>query len=86
MDYKVEIEILLKESILDPQGQAVEDGLEKLDYNNVSDVQVGKYIELELEDLASKEEASKQVEEMCQRLLTNPVIEDYTFEIEELEG
>ncbi|ADL13797.1 phosphoribosylformylglycinamidine synthase subunit PurS [Acetohalobium arabaticum] len=86
MDWKVEIKILLKESILDPQGQAVEGGLEKLDYNNVSEVQVGKHIELELEDLPSKEEASKQVDEMCQRLLANPVIEDYTFEIEELEG
>lgn len=86
MDWKVEIKILLKESILDPQGQAVEDGLDKLDYDNVAEVQVGKHIELELEDLASKEEASKQVEEMCQRLLANPVIEDYTFQIEELEG
>lgn len=86
MDWKIEIKILLKESILDPQGQAVEDGLEKLDYNNVSDVQVGKYIELELKDLASKEEASKQVDEMCQQLLANPVIEDYTFELEEVEG
>ncbi|MCK8825695.1 phosphoribosylformylglycinamidine synthase subunit PurS [Fuchsiella alkaliacetigena] len=86
MDWKVKIKVMLKKSILDPQGQAVEDGLEALGYNNVSEVKVGKHLELSIEDVATEEELEEQVEEMCERLLANPVIEDYTFQVEEMEG
>ena len=59
-----------KEGILDPQGQAVEQALPALGFEGVSGVHVGRLIELEVEDVG-------QVPEMCERLLTNPLIEDY---------
>jgi phosphoribosylformylglycinamidine synthase len=86
MKWKVKVETRLKESILDPQGQAVESGLESLGYKNVRDVHVGKYLELTVKDTKEKEEVEDQVEQMCQRLLANPVIEDYTFQVEKVEG
>jgi phosphoribosylformylglycinamidine synthase len=59
-----------KEGILDPQGQAVEDALHALGFRDVSGVHVGRLIELDVEDAA-------RVPEMCERLLANPLIEDY---------
>ena len=59
-----------KEGILDPQGQAVERALPALGFEGVSSVRVGRLVELEVEDPAS-------VPEMCERLLANPLIEDY---------
>jgi phosphoribosylformylglycinamidine synthase subunit PurS len=59
-----------KEGILDPQGQAVEDALHALGFSDVTGVHVGRLIELDVEDPA-------QVPEMCERLLANPLIEDY---------
>ncbi|MFW5855649.1 MAG: phosphoribosylformylglycinamidine synthase subunit PurS [Bacillota bacterium] len=84
MKWLVKIETKLKESILDPQGQAVKTGLEALGYDNVSDIHVGKYMELTVEDVKTEEELITQVEEMCERLLANPVIEDYTYQLEEV--
>ena len=84
MEWLVKINIQLKESILDPQGQAVQTGLNALGYDNVSDLNVGKYIELKLSALNNKKEVKEQVDEMCHRLLANPVIEDYRFDIEEM--
>jgi phosphoribosylformylglycinamidine synthase len=86
MNWEVEIKTMLKKSILDPQGQAVEKGLDSLSYKNVSDVKVGKHMELVIEDVEDKEEVESQIEEMCERLLANPVIEDYTFQVKEMEG
>jgi phosphoribosylformylglycinamidine synthase subunit PurS len=59
-----------KEGILDPQGQAVEQALPALGFHGVSQVHVGRLIELEVDDVS-------QVPEMCERLLANPLIEDY---------
>jgi phosphoribosylformylglycinamidine synthase len=59
-----------KEGILDPQGQAVEQALPALGFEGVSNVKVGRMVELEVEDVA-------RVREMCERLLANPLIEDY---------
>ncbi len=59
-----------KEGILDPQGQVVERALPALGFEGVSNVRVGRMVELELEDTAG-------IEEMCERLLANPLIEDY---------
>ena len=59
-----------KEGILDPQGQAVERALPALGFEGVSNVRVGRLVELEVEDAA-------RVPEMCERLLANPLIEDY---------
>jgi phosphoribosylformylglycinamidine synthase subunit PurS len=64
-----------KEGILDPQGQAVERALPALGFDGVKDVRVGRLVELEVEDLG-------RVPEMCERLLANPLIEDYEVEAE----
>ncbi|WP_010632493.1 phosphoribosylformylglycinamidine synthase subunit PurS [Sporolactobacillus vineae] len=77
---KVKVFITLKESVLDPQGQAVMQSLHNMDYPNVKDVRIGKYIELELEDTA---DVAAEVDEICDKLLANTVIENYRYEIEE---
>jgi phosphoribosylformylglycinamidine synthase len=86
MDWEVKIETKLKDGILDPQGKAVKTGLKSLGYNNVESVHVGKYLELVLENIEQKNIAAKMVEEMCDKLLANPVIEDYSYHIKEMEG
>ncbi|MFW6381053.1 MAG: phosphoribosylformylglycinamidine synthase subunit PurS [Bacillota bacterium] len=86
MDWMVKVETRLKESILDPQGQAVKKGLEALGYQGIGDVHVGKYMELELSNIETRVRVRDTVEEMCQRLLANPVIEDYSYQIEKREG
>lgn len=78
---KVKIYVTLRESVLDPQGSAVMGSLHKMGYAEVEDVRIGKYLELVISDDARDIDAL--VNEMCQKLLTNTVIEDYRFEIEE---
>jgi len=73
---------VLKQAVLDPQGAAVENSLKALGYDRVSGVRVGKYIELNLE-ADSREEAALKVEEMSRRLLSNPVIEDFSYTLQE---
>ena len=78
---RVKIFISFKEGVLDPQGKAVERSLHSLGYEEVRDVRMGKYLEIELE-ASSRAAAEARVREMCDKLLANPVIEDYKFEIE----
>jgi phosphoribosylformylglycinamidine synthase PurS subunit len=70
-----------KPVVNDPQGITVKQGLATLGFREVSDVRVGKYIEVSLE-ASSEHEARQRVEAMCKQLLANRVIEDYHFEIE----
>ena len=77
---RVRIFISLKEGGLDPQGKAVERSLHTLGYGEVQDVRMGKYIEVSL-DAPSRQTAEGRIREMCDKLLANPVIEDYRFEI-----
>jgi phosphoribosylformylglycinamidine synthase len=79
---RVKIFVCLKDGVLDPQGKAVERSLHTLGYKDVQDVRVGKYMEVGL-DAPTREAAEAQVREMCEKLLANPVIEDYRFEIQE---
>jgi len=79
---RVKIFVSLKKGVLDPQGKAIERSLHTLGYNEVQDVRMGKYLEIEME-LASRQNAELRVREMCDKLLTNTVIEDYRFEIQE---
>ncbi|HHX73453.1 MAG TPA: phosphoribosylformylglycinamidine synthase subunit PurS [Firmicutes bacterium] len=81
--YKAEIKVLLKQSVLDPQGQAVEKALATLSYDNVEHVRIGKYMEVTLRT-NDRAAAEAQVREMCERLLANTVIEDYTFALAEV--
>ena len=71
-----------KKAILDPQGKAIVYSLHALDYAEVTDVRMGKYLEVRLQGL-SRQQAEQRVEEMCRRLLANLVIEDFRFEIVE---
>jgi phosphoribosylformylglycinamidine synthase len=72
--YHVEVVVRLKEGLLDPQGKAIEDSLPHMGWTNVSEVRVGKHIELTVE-ADDVEGARSQVEEIGNRLLANPVIE-----------
>ena len=70
-----------KPVVNDPQGVTVRQGLAALGFGEVSDVRVGKYIEVRL-DASNEREARERVDAMCRRLLANHVIEDYRFEVE----
>ncbi|HXV84439.1 MAG TPA: phosphoribosylformylglycinamidine synthase subunit PurS, partial [Candidatus Binatia bacterium] len=74
--------VSLKNGVLDPQGKTIERSLHTLGYSEVRDVRMGKYLELEVEG-SSREAAESRIREMCERLLANPIIEDYRFEIED---
>ena len=78
---KVKIYVTLKESILDPQGSAVQGSLQKIGYSEVSDVRIGKYLEVAISD--TDRDVDTIVKEMCEKVLTNTVIEKYRYEIEE---
>ena len=79
------VTVMLKPVVNDPQGLAVESGLQQLGYGGVSNVRIGKYIELVL--VARDElEARTKIEEMCDKLLANPVIEDYAYVVDEAYG
>ena len=75
------IHITFKNGVLDPQGKAVHHALKNLGYNEVSEIQMGKYLELKM-DGVSREEAENRVTEMCEKLFANPVIESYRFTLE----
>jgi phosphoribosylformylglycinamidine synthase len=77
---RVAIDVVLKREILDPQGRAVEDALPGLGFAGVSDVRVGKHLEL---TVAASDDAdlADRVERMCADFLTNPVIETYTWRV-----
>ncbi|MCC8304630.1 phosphoribosylformylglycinamidine synthase subunit PurS [Bacillus sp. ICE1] len=82
--YKVKVYVSLKESVLDPQGSAVQHALHSMTYNEVQDVRIGKYMELTIEK--SDRDLDALVKEMCEKLLANTVIEDYRYEVEEVVG
>lgn len=77
-----EIRVTLKEGVLDPQGTTLNRSLENIGYNGLKEVRMGKLIQLKL-DLADRQKAGELVEELCQKVLTNPVIEQYQFTIGE---
>ena len=79
---KAKVTVSLKNGILDPQGKAVEHSLHSLGFDDVKSVRIGKFIELEL-DATDEEEAGKKLEDMCKKLLSNPVTENYRITISE---
>ena len=78
---KAKIVVTPKKAVLDPQGKTVQSALAHMGYTGVGAVRVGKYLEIELTG-ADKEAARRQIDEACHKILSNPVIEDYRFEIE----
>ncbi len=77
---KVRILVSLKDSVLDPQGQAVKNTLHTIGYSSIKDVRQGKVFELELEGI-SKKEAEKIIPEISDKVLANPVIEKFSWQI-----
>jgi phosphoribosylformylglycinamidine synthase len=75
--------VSLKPTVNDPQGLTIADGLRSLGFSEVEGVRAGKYLEISL-TAASPEEARSRIDAMCERLLANPIIENYRFDIEEL--
>ncbi|MHC1581238.1 phosphoribosylformylglycinamidine synthase subunit PurS [Methanopyrus sp.] len=78
----VEVRVSLKPKALDPEGETVKRALRRLGYEEVSDVRTAKVYRIEL-DVDDEDEAVELVDEMCRRLLANPVVEDYEIEVVE---
>ena len=83
MTYLAKVYITLKPTVNDPQGLTIKGALQNLGFQNVSSVRAGKYIEIRVEE-KDFSKAKAQVQEMCNKLLANPVIENFRFELEEL--
>ena len=77
---KAKVYVTLKKSVLDPQGKTVQHALSTMGFNEVKDVRVGKYIELELGEI-SKSQAEQKIKTMCEKLVANTVIEEYRYEL-----
>ncbi len=75
---QVKVYVTLKPSLLDAQGKVVQGALQQLGYSGVEEVRIGKYVEMQVED---GPELDASVREMCAKLLANPVIEDYRYEV-----
>jgi len=78
---KISALVTFKKDVLDPQGKVISQTLKNMGYNNIVNVRQGKFFEIELNE-TDKEKAKKIVEEICKKLLTNVVIEDYTINFE----
>ncbi len=75
---KVSIQVRLKNGILDPQGKTVNNALHHLGFKNIQNVRIGKLIEFDIQE-ADKKKASVIIEDACKKLLSNPVIEDFSY-------
>jgi phosphoribosylformylglycinamidine synthase subunit PurS len=81
MAKKARVYVTLKRGVLDPQGSAVNRALHAMGYGEVSDVRLGKFIEVTLDDQKPEAEERARLEEMCKKLLANTVIEDFRIEL-----
>jgi len=77
---KISATVTLKKEVLDPQGKVVSQTLKNMGYKNIVNVRQGKYFDIEIDE-ANKEKAKEIIEEICKKLLTNIVIEDYTINL-----
>lgn len=83
--FHAKIVVTLRTSILDPQGKAVEHGIHALGYPDVKNVRIGKFIEMDIAT-ESREEAERITREVSQKLLANPVMEDFSFTLEQVQA
>ncbi len=83
MKYKAEIDIMPHQELLDPQSKVVAKSMKNLNISDVEDIRIGKHIILTL-DAETEEDASAKVDEACKKLLANPIIESYTFQLSEV--
>ena len=80
---KAHVYVTLKASVLDPQGQTIHNALRKIGFGEVTAVRQGKYFALSLADSLNAEQARAEVERIAREVLTNPVIEEFSYKIEE---
>lgn len=80
--YLARIYVTLKSAVNDPQGQTVLGSLKQMGFSEVDDVRIGKYLEVRVDE-AERSKAEARVADMCNKLLSNPVIEEFRFEIDE---
>ena len=83
--YQAKIFVTLRSSVLDPAGVAVQSGLKQMEYNNVDQVRIGKYIELTITS-DSEHKARQDLDKICDQMLANPTIENYRFDLIEVES
>ena len=81
--YLARVFISLKPTVNDPQGKTIQGGLSQLGFDTVQSVRAGKYMEIRLDE-DSENGASEKISEMCDKLLANPIIENYRFELEKV--
>jgi phosphoribosylformylglycinamidine synthase PurS subunit len=79
---KAHVYVMLRKTVLDPQGQTIHGALRKMQYRGVEDVRQGKYFVLTLGDALTLPEAQLEVERIAREVLVNPVIEEYTYRLE----
>lgn len=79
----VEIYITLKKTVSDPQGLTIKHALQSLGYQNLEEVRFGKLVTIKLNS-KNRKQAEQKLDEMCRKLLANPIIEDYSFKIKEV--
>jgi len=82
MKFKAEINVMPLKNLLDPQGKTVQSSMENIGLNEVSNVRIGKHITMELE-AESKEKAMERVNEACNKILANPVMEGFEYKVKE---
>lgn len=80
---KAQVYVSLKKSVLDPQGKTIHGALNKIGFTGLQEVRQGKYFEITLNSSISKTEAQAEVEKIAREVLTNPVIEEFHFSLEE---
>jgi phosphoribosylformylglycinamidine synthase len=80
---KAYVYVSLKKSVLDPQGKTIQGALRKMGYKGLQDVRQGKYFEISLNGGLAKEQAHAEVERIAREVLTNPVIEEFRFSLED---
>lgn len=83
MNFVAEINVMPLKALLDPQGKAVNATLKNSGHKTISNVRIGKHITVELE-CESKKEAEKQINEICKKVLSNPIMESFEFELKEV--
>ena len=81
-DLKVKVKVVLKDGILDPQGKAILHAAKDLKFKGLNDVRIGKYIVLTFDDL-DRSIIEQETKEICNKILANPVMENFDYEIEE---
>lgn len=82
MNFIAQIAIMPLKELLDPQGKAVEQSLQKMSFKEIDDVRIGKHITIKI-TANSKEIAQARIEEACKKLLANPIMEGYQYELKE---